>query len=182
MSINLDLRAAIRHPDLGRLVRAVVGADEHDEAEWVEWKSRLDLTTKEGCFQIARTILGMANRLPEAASKTCEGLGYIIVGAEPSQLTGITSVDPAHIDQMLQPFLGGAEGPKYTPTYVRVDGKTVLVVTVEAPRAGDPVYMLRREFTRARDGDVFVRKHGRTVPATSADQRALHARDLLGTS
>jgi hypothetical protein len=39
-----DVRTAIRHPDLGRLVQAVVDADEHDEADWIEWKSTL--TTK----------------------------------------------------------------------------------------------------------------------------------------
>jgi hypothetical protein len=182
VSIDLDVRAAIRHPDLVRLVAAVVGADVHDEPDWLEWKSTLDLATKAGCFPIARTILGMANRQPESASRTCEGLGYIVVGAEPGNVEGVTTVDPANLDQMLEPWLGGGEGPRYTPSYVPFDGKTVLVVTVEAPQDGDPVYMLRKEFMlgkdveKGRDGDVFVRKHGRTVPATSADQRALHAR------
>ena len=83
MPINLDTRAAIRHPDLVRVVHAVVDADEHDEADWIEWKSDLDLSTKRGCFSVARTILGMANRAPASASLACEGLGYIVVGAEP---------------------------------------------------------------------------------------------------
>jgi hypothetical protein len=75
MSLDLDTRVAIRHPDLGRIVQAVVGADEHDEAHWIEWKRGLDLATKQGCFPIARTILGMANRMPAAARVVCEGLG-----------------------------------------------------------------------------------------------------------
>ena len=41
MSLDLDTRVAIRHPDLGRIVQAVVGADEHDEAHWIEWKCGL---------------------------------------------------------------------------------------------------------------------------------------------
>lgn len=176
MALNLDLSAAIRHPDLGRLVQAVVGAGDNDEADWIEWKSTLDLTTKGGCFHIARTVLGMANRLPESASLTCEGLGYIVIGAEPKTVTGITGTDPAHLDQTLEPWLGGAEGPRYTPTYLTFDGKTVLVVTVEAPKNGDPPYALRKEFNNARDGDLFVRKQGRTVRATSADQKALYDR------
>ena len=178
MSLDLDVRTAIRHPDLGRLVQAVVDGDEHDEADWIEWKSTLDLKTKQGCFPIARTILGMANRMPASAALTCEGLGYIVVGAESGNVTGVTSVDPADLDQVLEPWLGGPEGPRYTPNYVPKDGKKVLLVTVEAPKNGDPVYMLRKEFDGARDGEVFVRKAGRTERANSVDLKALHARML----
>src|ERR1700736_3306122 len=113
MSIDLDIRAAIRHPDLGRLVQAVVDADEHDEADWIEWKSDLDLSTKKGCFPIARTTLGMANRIPAAASLVCEGLGYLVIGAEPGNLAGVTSVDPADLDQMLEGAVAlGRAGPR----------------------------------------------------------------------
>lgn len=173
MAIELDTRAAIRHPDLGRVVQAVVDADAHDEAAWIEWKSDLDLSTKQGCFPIARTILGMANRMPAAAALVCEGLGYIVVGAEPGNLLGVVSVDPADLDQILEPWLGGVEGPRYMPTYVLIEGKKVLVVVVEAPKNGDQIYTLRKEFDGGRDGDVFVRKSGRTERANSADLRAL---------
>ncbi|MDQ1446339.1 MAG: hypothetical protein QOF60_661 [Actinomycetota bacterium] len=176
MSIDLDIRAAIRHPDLGRVVQAVVDADAHDEADWIEWKSDPDLSTKRGCFSIARTILGMANRVPAAANLVCEGLGYIVVGAEPGNLAGVVSVDPADLDQILAPWLGGVEGPRYTPTYVLIDGRKVLVVVVEAPKNGDPIYALRKESEGGRDGDVFVRKSGRTERANSADLKALMER------
>lgn len=176
MSIDLDTGAAIRHPDLSRVVHAVLGADEHDEADWIEWKSELDLSTKMGCFPIARTILGIANRMPAAASLVCEGLGYIVVGAEPDNVIGVVSVDPADLDQILEPWLGGVEGPRYMTTYVPIEGKKVLVVVVEAPRNGDRPYSLRKEFTGARDGDVFVRKSGRTERANSADLKALMER------
>jgi len=176
MPIDLDTSAAIRHPDLGRVVQAVLDADAHDEADWIEWKSDLDLSTKKGCFPIARTILGVANRMPAVASLVCEGLGYIVVGAEPGNLLGVVSVDPADLDQMLEPWLGGVEGPRYTPTYVLLEGKKVLVVVVEAPKNGDPIYTLRKEFEGGRDGDVFVRKSGRTERANSADLKALMER------
>jgi hypothetical protein len=153
-----------------------VAATDHDEADWVEWKSNLDLTTKEGCFPIARTVLGMANRLTERASLTCEGLGYVVVGAQPGALEGVASVDPAHLDQLIDPYLGGADGPRWTPTYVATDGETVLVVTVEASRAGDPIFTLRKEFDRYLSGAVFVRKHGRTVQADAADMDGLQRR------
>jgi Putative DNA-binding domain len=173
MALDLDTRSAIRHPDLGRIVRAVLNADEHDESDWIEWKTDLDLTTKKGCFPIARAILGMANRLSASASLVCGGLGYVIVGVEPQNLTGTQGADPADLDQLLTPWLGGVEGPQYTPIYVQFEEKKVLVVVVEAPKLGDPIYTLRKEFDGARDGDVFVRKSGRTERASSLDIRAL---------
>lgn len=176
MPINLDTRSAIRHPDLGKVIQAVIDADDHDESDWIEWKSNLDLPTKKGSFAVARTILGMANRMPKSAALVCDGLGYIIVGAEPGNLSGVVSVDPAVLDQLLEPWLGGAEGPRYTLTYVHREGKKVLIVVVEAPKNGDPIYTLRKEFERVRDGDVFVRKAGRTERANSADLKALTER------
>lgn len=181
MTIDLDTRAAIRHPDLVRVAQAVIDAEDHDEADWIEWKSDLQLSTKQGCFPIARTILGMANRMPEVASLVCEGLGYIVVGASPGKVVGVASVDPADLDQILEPWLGGVEGPRYMATYVVADGKKVLIVVVEAPRRGDRIYTLRKEFDGGRDGDIFVRKPGRTDRANSADVKALMERAAART-
>jgi hypothetical protein len=179
MAVNIDTTTALRGVhDLQRLVEAVIDADEHDEFDWVEWKSTLDLSTKAGCFHVARAVLGMANRLPDRAGLTCEGLGYIIVGVEPHNLQGVASVDPATMDQFLDVYLGGVEGPRYTSTYVSVQGKTALVVVVEAPTPGDPIFSLRREFGNARSGTVFIRKPGRTAPADAKDLDALQTRLL----
>ncbi len=177
VTLAVDTTSALRGTtDLRRLVEAIVAAADHDEADWIEWKSNLDLTTKDGCFSIARTVLGMANRLTERAALTCEGLGYVVVGAEPGSLEGVASVDPAHLDQLIDPYLGGADGPRWTPTYVGTGGKAVLVVTVEAPRSGDPIFTLRRQFDRSMSGTVFVRKQGRTVQADAADMDGLQRR------
>jgi hypothetical protein len=175
--VALKTTSALRGTnELRRLLDAIVAATDHDEADWLEWTSNLDLTTKDECFPIARTVLGMANRSPERANLMCEGLGYIVVGAEPGRVEGVTSVDPARLDQLIEPYLGGSEGPRWTPTYV-VDGdKTVLVVSVEAPRPGDPMFTLRREFDRYLSGAVFVRKQGRTVQADASDMDALQRR------
>jgi hypothetical protein len=162
--------------DLRRLVQAVVEAADHDEADWVEWKSTLDLTTKGGCFAVARTIIGMANRMPDRAGLVCEGLGYIVVGAEPGKLSGVASVDPATTDQVIEAYVGGADGPRWTPTYLEIKGKTVLIVTVEAPSPGDRIFTLRKALDRHLSGTPFVRKQGRTVPADAADMDALQRR------
>ena len=166
---------------LQRLVEAVVEADPHDEADWVEWKGPLDLGTKDGCFHVARAVLGLANREPERAQLIVEGLGYVVVGAEPGTLHGLTTVDPARFGQLIEPYLGGADGPVWTPTYVPVGGTTVLVVTVEPPKPGDPMRLLRRQLDKYREGSVFVRKHGRTELADAADMEALQRR-LLASS
>lgn len=167
-------------------MHAVVEADEHDEADWIEWKSELDLTSKRGCFHIARAILGMANRLPERATLTCQGLGFVIIGASPGNLAGVATVDPAHLDQLIEPYVGGADGPRYTAVYVPVDSVVVLVVTVEPPKPGDRIHVLQREFPKYDkagsergsypSGALFVRKHGRTVQADATDHAALQDR------
>lgn len=163
---------------LRSLVEAVVAADPHDEADWIEWKGPLDLATKEGCFHVARAVLGLANREPERAELVTEGLGFVVVGAEPGSLQGLTTVDPAQLDQVIEQYLGGADGPAWTPAYIRVDQDNVLVVTIEAPKPGDPIHTLRREFGKYREAAVFVRKHGRTDLADAADMDALQRRLL----
>jgi hypothetical protein len=177
VTLSIDTSNPLRGTsDLRLLVNAIVAASDHDEADWIEWKSDLDLSTKEGCFPIARTILGMANRLPERAMTTCGGLGFLVVGAEPGALHGITSVDPARLDQLIEPYVGSVDGPRWTPTYIADGGKTVLVVSIEPPQPGDRIFTLRKEFDRYRSGTVFVRKQGRTAPADAEDLDALQRR------
>jgi hypothetical protein len=43
---------------------------------------------------------------------------------------------------LIDPYLGGSEGPRWTLTYVPIDGTTVLVVTVDAPGPGDRIFTL----------------------------------------
>ncbi len=177
MALVVGTSTALRGThDLRRLVEAIVAAGPHDEADWVEWKSALDLSGKEGSFQVARAVLGMANRLPERAGLTCEGLGYVVVGAHPGSIEGVASIDPASLDQLLEPYLGGAEGPRFTPIYLPVNNRTVFIVTVEAPRPGDRIFTLRKEWGKYSSGTVFVRKSGRTVIADAADMDALQHR------
>ena len=183
MAIPIDTAAPLRGvDDLRRLVEAIFAADDHDEADWVEWKSTLDMSTKDGAFAVARVVLGLANRLPDRASITCGGLGYVVVGAEPGSVNGVVSIDPASLDQLIEPYLGATGGPRWSPVYLPVMNATVLVVTVEAPRAGDRIFTLRREFGGARGGTVFVRKSGRTIPADSGDLDALQDRLLAAGS
>ncbi len=97
MTLRIDSSRAFRtHEELEALLRAVMAADEHDETSWLEWKSKLDLATKDGQFAVARAILGLSNRSVEDAVRQCEGCGYVIVGADHTGLHGVATVKIAN--------------------------------------------------------------------------------------
>lgn len=184
MSLSIDTSHPMRRPsELEALVRAVIDAVAEDEAEWIEWKSNLALDNTEGWFSISKQVLGMANRSPERAARFVGGLGYLVVGVEPARLLGVNPVDVAKLDAYLQRYLGSS-GPVWAPTYLTVDGRTVLVVVVEAPRYGDPIYLLHKTYQPPKGqgadaGTVFVRGLADTNRASVADMQMLQAR-LLG--
>ncbi|WP_369256948.1 hypothetical protein [Geodermatophilus amargosae] len=186
MALNIDVHERLRRPaDLMKLVEAVLAGKDEDEADWIEWKSTLELTTLEGAFNIARQILGSANRFPEHAGRFMQGLGYVIVGAAPGSLDGVTPLDLAKLDAALEKYLGNP-GPTWGGTYVDVQGKTVLVVIVEAPRWGDPIYSLAKTFQPASGkggasaGTIFMRRQARTRPAEPGDIQLLQDRLVRG--
>jgi hypothetical protein len=119
--------------------------------------------------------------MPETAARFCEGRGSVVIGAEPGQLAGVAEVDPADLSQWWTPYLG-VDGPRWVPHWVSVSGKAVLVVEVAAPRPGDPVFTIRKEMSGViRDGDVFVRRTGKTERATSVELAALVERSTGAT-
>jgi hypothetical protein len=181
MAVDVDQSRALRDLNALRgLIEAVVNADAGDELDWIEWKTDVDLGTKDGCFKIAKTILGMTNRLPDVAALTCEGCGYLIIGAEPGNLSGVTTVDPAQWTPRVEKYTNGPESPRWSPMTIPVEGHSVLVITVEPPRDGDPIWSLRTEYgtpsSTVRSGTVYVRKKGRTEPAEANDLDALVSR------
>jgi hypothetical protein len=181
MAVVIDTSRALRTPgDLVSLVRAIVAALPEDELDWIEWKCSGDLSDKSTQGTIARHILGMANRRPEQAALRAQGCGYLVFGAEPGSVPGVTPVDPSQLDQGVQPYLG-PDGPAWSPQYVQEAGATVLVITAERPEPGHRIFTLEKEFTRSGEraclaGTVFVRRPGRTLQAGPGDIRALAER------
>jgi hypothetical protein len=166
-------RAPLSPHDFAMLVRAVLEARGSDETSWIEWKSSLDLGSPEGKTAIARGIVGLANRLPEVANAHCEGRSYLLVGVQPGDLIGADEVDPTVLESRLRSYLGD-DGPRWAPHWVAIDGRTVLVIEVAAPRAGDPVHHIRREGPGGvRDGDIFVRRGAATVRPSSVELQGL---------
>jgi len=178
VALDIDPTQPFRsHDRLVALIKAVLTAEPTDEAVWLEWKSPLDLRTPEGQFSVARQILGFANRPPEVAAPWAGGHAYVIVGAEPGSLAGMTCIDPAVLEPMIRPWVGtGAKAPRWHPTWVVVDGHSVLVVDVEPPQPGDPAFPLRRSHAKGTAGVIFVRHLGSVDPATAEDVDALGAR------
>jgi hypothetical protein len=142
------------------------------ETDWLEWKTDYDLTRVPGRLAVARQIIGFANRHPDRASQHAEGLGYLLLGVEPENLVGVTEHDSADLENWLTPYVG--DRISWAPAYVRHDGASVLFLTVEAPRWGDPIHSLRQEAVDINDrsvleGTIWVRKLGKTERATAAD-------------
>lgn len=185
MSLILDTSRALRtHDELVSLVRAVVAASPEDESRSLEWKSGYDdLLSAEASFALARAVLGLANRSVEVAQAHFEGLGYIIVGAEPGQIQGQTVPDSAELLNAIRRYTGPTY-PSWDPRTVSVDGAAVLVITVEAPTPGDRISLLRKAYQPPKgsmipDGTIFVRHSGASERATREDIEMLQDR-LLG--
>lgn len=180
MAIDIDTSGPLRGPrDLQRLVGAVVAAGSADESGWLECKSDLDLTKPEGRYKVARAILGFANRMPDTAANTCGGVAYILIGAEPGKVSGTQVIDTSNLEHGLTNYLGG-DGPVWTPLYLQIDGKDVLVVMVEPPKWGDRMATLRKQSNGLPAGTVFVRAQSNTRPANDDEIKMLEDRFLRG--
>ncbi|MFI6499901.1 helix-turn-helix domain-containing protein [Nonomuraea typhae] len=185
MALNFDTKTApVRPTELVALAEAVYGASAADESVWLEWKSALELSKKLGCHHIARAIVGFANRMPDVAVAHAEGRAYLVVGIAPGELPGVDPVDIVVLDQGLAPYLG-KQPLRWRATYVPVTrgGRTaqVLIVEVDPPRWGDEIFCMCKEYDGVRDGTIFVRGNGFTLPATSHELKALGLRQQRGT-
>ncbi len=142
--LNIDTTQQPRSPgQLRDLVRAVVAAGAADENEAIEWKGTLDLSTKAGLAHVVRAILGFANREPIAARRAFGGLAYLVVGAQPGAWVGIPEMDLADLDNKMRTYLGDPS-PRWSAYWVHEGSAACLVVIVEPPEPGDPMWILRQ--------------------------------------
>jgi hypothetical protein len=182
MALAIDIARALRtRAELISLVEAIRDADpsEH-ESDWVEWKRELNLGADVGhTFEAARHILGFGNRDPAAVGSYCEGAGYLVVGAEPGMVQGVPAWDPANLDNWISKYVASG-APRWRADRVEVDGKQVVVFTIEAPSSGDRICTLQHGFDRSPAGRIFVRRGGKTHEASPAEIAHLEARLLRG--
>ncbi len=145
MTLRVDTsRAHTTHEERAALVGAIVAAQSVDELDWIEWKIAGDLSKGPTQGTIARHILGLANRLPDRAALHAGGCGYLIMGAQPGSVPGITRMDPASLGQGVQSW-PGTDGPAWWPHYDEEQGVPVLVVTVAPPQPGQRIFTLRKD-------------------------------------
>lgn len=101
----------------------------------VEWKRQGDAKDKKWRAEVAKQVLGFANRDPEVATTWFGGCAYVLVGVAPGVLNGSPVHDAAQIESWLAPYVGRVpNGSEWNTAYVELDGKAVLVLTVEPPQ------------------------------------------------
>lgn len=179
--LDLQTGRAFRLPDeRAALVAAVAQAkpDFKNETNWIEWKSTFALDEAVGGFLIAKAVMGFANREPSRAAVVCEGTAYMIVGVEPRKVSGVERVDFAVLHDNVGKYTNSV---RWEPHYVEYGGKDVLVVVVEAPRDGDRMHTLQRDYEKYRAGTAFHRGPGKTEPANAREIVMLENRLLAGT-
>ena len=191
VTLGLDSSSALRSlPRYQELVRAIFEApDSTQEMPCIEWKRQGDAKDKKWRAELAKQVLGFANRDPEVAATWFGGCAYVLVGVAPGLLNGSPVHDAAQIESWLAPYVGRVpNGPEWNTAYVELDGKAVLVLTVEPPQLGHAAWPCRKEYLAdpkaaghdptiaLRDGAIYVRHKASTEEASSADIEMLNRR------
>lgn len=178
MALQLDQSRALRtRAELVLLIEAVHdAAPSESETDALEWKRELDLPNgADPRFQLSKHLLGFGNRSSATAARSFEGCAYLLLGVGPQVLVGCAVWDPAAIDGWVSRYVSPGM-PRWSVHYVPVKEAEVLVFTVEAPRAGDPICTLQHTYERFKAGRIFVRRGGTTGEANPAEVRALESR------
>lgn len=182
MALRIDISRALRtRSELHGLVEAIRDSPAGEpETDWIEWKTRFDLDRDVAHrFETAKHILGFGNRHPMGATPYCQGTAYLVLGVEPSNLVGVAAWDAADLDNWLSAYIAGGR-PRWRSDAVEVDGRNVIVFTVEAPQWGDHICTLQKGFDRHPAGRIFVRRNGKTVDPGPADVTQLEERTARG--
>lgn len=152
------------------------------ETDYVEWKSVFDLRANaEHRFEVAKHILGFANRHPDRAIQHFAGCAYVVLGIEPQSAVGIDVEDQADVTKWIGQYLG-TDGPQWSTSYVKAAGVDVLVVTVEAPQWGESLRTLAKGYNNWAPGQLFIRRAGMTTTPDQAEVRMLEERVRRATS
>lgn len=167
------------------LIEHVLTLGDLSEVDYLELKGRLAFDSsparKRSAVTLSRTIVGMANRMPDVADRHLGGFGVVLVGVENDVVVGVAEVDPAELRQSVESYVG-KDGPRWDHQFVQHRDGLVLAVLVDPPEWGDRIHSLRKDFSDStsklsvRDGDVPVRVPGATRLASSADLVELETR------
>jgi hypothetical protein len=152
------------------------------EAHWLEWKSQVDLTSKERQALVAKFVLGTSNRPRRIWEQAAGGYAYLLLGVGDGQTHNTVLPDPAQFDKVVNQYLGtGADRPGWTATEIPVgDGTRVVAVTVDPPEPGRRPHVAKGSLTQVglMDGRTYIRRDSETTEASSAEvEEMLRERD-----
>lgn len=143
------------------------------ERHFIELKSDIDPTGKEGAAKVAKYILGTANRDPARASRYFEGRAVMVLGVAKDDICGLERFEAKDFVGAVQQYVGDP-GPHWDYHRIPINNeRDVVVVTVEAPRPGHPMWPCCREGVGLKDGRIYVRADGETREANSGEIRVL---------
>lgn len=170
-------RAPLGERAAAELVEAAGNLGDFAERHYLELKGPADLDSKVNRQKVAKFILGAANRTPERAAEAFEGYGVMVIGITNEGVRGIPPIEMLTLSQVVQPFLGAA-GPRWDIVRVSVPttDRQVIVVLVDPPRAGDPIYFCRENGEGLQSGRVYYRADGETREARADEMDQLVAR------
>jgi hypothetical protein len=155
-------------------VQSLSEVDDRAERNFLELKCDLDLSTTQGQAKVAKFILGAANRAPELAARRFGGHALLVLGVSKGAIRGIPFFEAKDLERTVKKFVG-AEGPGWDFERVRVsDERDVIVVIVDPPRLGDPVWTCYADgHENLKNGGIYIRADGETREARGDEVRVL---------
>ncbi len=150
------------------------------ERHFIELKSDVDPTGKEGAAKVAKFILGTAHRDPVRAANYLDGYAVMILGVAKDDVQGLPRFEAKDLVGAVQQYVG-EPGPRWDFVRIRVDNdRDVIVITVEPPQGG--IWPCCREGVGLKDGRIYVRADGETREANHDEMRALIQRSQAGAT
>lgn len=172
MTIKVDSRHLPRSfNEWEQLVLACGVEDDTIETQWLERKGPLRLSTTEHKFTVAKAILAFANRDPEEAEPFLDGHALVLVGIEKTgEMPGVPRIEDHQLVNALKAYLGNGESaPRWVVHRHRIDDThDVLVIDIDAPRPGDPIFTLQKSYDKFLAGTIFARQTSESAPADPA--------------
>lgn len=180
MALKFDNRHLPRSfSEWEQLVQACGVQDDTIETHWLERKGPLQLSTAEHKFAVAKAILAFSNRDPAAAEPYLDGHAVLLIGIEKTgQITGIPRIEDHQLNNALKGYLSqDDDAPRWVVHRHRVDDQNdVVIIDVDAPRPGDPIFTLRKAYDRFAAGSIFSRSSTESAPADPSVIAALSRR------
>lgn len=166
------------------LIHALENEDDRVERHYLELKGTLDLNSRRDAAKVAKFILGAANRPISLAETAFEGTAAMVVGVTNGKPVGVPPIEPMELARAVERYVGvAAVAPRWDVVRVGVPDSPneVLIVLVEPPVEGQPMYLCLANGDGVADGAIYMRADGETRQATADEIKALLQRAAAGT-